>query len=212
MTTYSIYSDRDEIEAERPCHAPDDAWCGDRPALECEIDLLHVEYRLDDIYRLQDARGLLKSSHACACPDSAIIDELVASGPIVELGAGKGYWARLIRDRGGDILAIDKIVRSNLWSPLEHGNEYSLRPFEDRTLLVVMPPRPGFEGILQQWHGSHLVVVTEGPFPHSDSHKMWAPERRAMDDAGWRLRKKRLLPEVACKIVSPKHATFWERG
>jgi hypothetical protein len=69
MTTYSIYSDRDEIEAERPCHAPDDAWCGDRPALECEIDLLHVEYRLDDIYRLQDARGLLKSSHACACPD-----------------------------------------------------------------------------------------------------------------------------------------------
>jgi hypothetical protein len=102
-------------------------------------------------------------------------------------------------------------VRSNLWSPLEHGNEYSLRPFEDRTLLVVMPPRPGFEGILQQWHGSHLVVVTEGPFPHSDGHRIWAPERRAMDDAGWRLRKKRLLPEVACKIVSPKHATFWER-
>ena len=40
-------------------------------------------------------------------PDTVIIDELLPVGPILEVGGGRGYWARLLRDRGADVLASD---------------------------------------------------------------------------------------------------------
>lgn len=43
-----------------------------------------------------------------AVPSNKVICQLAALGPLVEVGAGTGYWARLITDAGGDIVAFDE--------------------------------------------------------------------------------------------------------
>lgn len=57
-----------------------------------------------------------------AVPNPAAITVLAGLGPIVEVGAGTGYWARLITDAGGDIIAYDRTP------PFEHPGVDPARP------------------------------------------------------------------------------------
>jgi len=53
-----------------------------------------------------------------AIPTKAVIQRLAALGPIIEVGAGGGYWARLIRDVDGDVIATDvEAPETNGWYP-----------------------------------------------------------------------------------------------
>jgi hypothetical protein len=45
--------------------------------------------------------------YAWAIPDARALRILAALGPLVEVGCGKGYWARLLRDYGVDVVAYD---------------------------------------------------------------------------------------------------------
>lgn len=65
------------------------------------------EWELLDIEQIE-MRNALRACFAYAIPNAAAIDRLVAAGPLLEVGAGLGYWAKLVRDRGGDILAVDR--------------------------------------------------------------------------------------------------------
>mgnify|MGYP001603501330 CR=1 FL=1 len=56
------------------------------------------------------AREILVRLYAWAVPTEEVIRTLVKHAPIVEIGAGTGYWAHLIHQMGGDILAYDQIV------------------------------------------------------------------------------------------------------
>ena len=49
----------------------------------------------------------LTGEFAWAIPDERAIRILKHFSPIVEVGAGKGYWASLLKKAGGDILAYD---------------------------------------------------------------------------------------------------------
>jgi SAM-dependent methyltransferase len=42
-------------------------------------------------------------------PTHAAIAEIAACGPILEVGAGSGYWARLTRQAGAEVVAVDLI-------------------------------------------------------------------------------------------------------
>jgi hypothetical protein len=66
------------------------------------------------------ARDRLTSRYAWAIPDIDALDELSAHAPLIEIGAGTGYWAWLLRQRGVDILAYDIEPPT---SP-EHSNGY----------------------------------------------------------------------------------------
>lgn len=53
-----------------------------------------------------------------AVPTADAVRRLAALGSIVEVGAGGGYWARLIQDVGGDVLATDATATgTGTWSP-----------------------------------------------------------------------------------------------
>jgi hypothetical protein len=126
---------------------------------------------------------------------------------VVELGAGTGYWARLIQDRGGEVVAFDNWSWQNsspLWFPVATGNESVLDNYADRTLLLVMPGRPGkADQFVRHWKGDRLVVVTGGGFPFTDD-----PFREtAVFEGGWQLLEDRKLPEA----VGTKVATSWRR-
>jgi hypothetical protein len=40
-------------------------------------------------------------------PNEAALTTLAALGPLVEMGAGTGYWARLLKMRGAQVLPMD---------------------------------------------------------------------------------------------------------
>jgi len=48
--------------------------------------------------------------YAFAIPNEEAIDTLIQYGPIVEIGCGLGYWARLVQDAGGEIIPYDAHV------------------------------------------------------------------------------------------------------
>lgn len=137
--------------------------------------------------------------YAYICPDRAVLDRLVHGGPIVELGAGRGYWSRLLRDLGGDVIAYDDwswAPAGERWTDVETGNEASLAAHADRTLLIVKPPRPGTGRMVRAWPGRLLVVVTDGPYPNTRLAGDGEREAvAALADGGWSLDRAHALSD-----------------
>lgn len=68
------------------------------------------------------SRRELCRRYSFAIPNDAALDAITGLGPIVELGAGTGYWARLLAARSADIIAFDKAPGD---AENSHGNYYS---------------------------------------------------------------------------------------
>jgi len=62
--------------------------------------------------RLQ-IRQHLSRKYAFGVPGNSALDCLARYQPLVEIGAGTGYWARCLRERGVDIVAYD--VMGDAW-------------------------------------------------------------------------------------------------
>ena len=60
-----------------------------------------------------NCRDWLARLYAFAVPNKAALDELATVSPIVEVGAGTGYWASLLRSQGVDVVAYDSIPPSS---------------------------------------------------------------------------------------------------
>lgn len=57
-----------------------------------------------------------------AIPDERSLNILSYFSPLIEIGAGNGYWARLLRDRGVSILAFDKTINhKDNWTTVKRG-------------------------------------------------------------------------------------------
>jgi len=96
----------------------------------------------------------------------------------MELGAGTGYWARLLYERGVDVIAYDRWPPpspenpfhgpSAPWYPVQAGDEQVVEHHLDRTLLLVWPTwnEAWPAGAVARFHaagGRCLVIVGEGP-------------------------------------------------
>ena len=117
------------------------------------------------------SRDRLVRKYAWAVPNDAALDALGRLGPIVEVGAGTGYWAKLLQDRGVDVRAFDAKgeTRARYCDAVEHttvelGGPEVLSQFPDRTLFLCWPPLGGelVDECLRAYAGSTLVLVGEG--------------------------------------------------
>lgn len=84
----------------------------------------------------------LVEEYAWAIPNEAAIDTIVEWSPILEVMAGSGYWARLITDAGGDVLAIDiDAPVGEEWYPVWRADARDVvTDYPERTLLMIWPP------------------------------------------------------------------------
>lgn len=73
------------------------------------------ESRAEQWVRLSVLAAPLSEKYAWAIPDSRALNILSSFGPLVEIGAGKGYWGSLLSDLGVDIVCIDKFVPEETW-------------------------------------------------------------------------------------------------
>jgi hypothetical protein len=85
--------------------------------------------------------------YAWAIPSNEALDALVKLSPLVEIGAGAGYWARLLHERGANVVAFDNTLTDNhwhdetgVWYPVLQGGIEQAAEFPDHTLFLCWPP------------------------------------------------------------------------
>lgn len=69
-----------------------------------------TESRIQSWIRLEIVGQCLMDKYSWAIPDSRSLRILSNFSPLIEIGCGKAYWAYLLRNRGVDIIAVDKYV------------------------------------------------------------------------------------------------------
>eukprot|EP00873_Tetraselmis_striata_P044700 jgi/Tetstr1/464964/TSEL_009698.t1 len=111
--------------------------------------------RRAELFQLMAEQGEpLRGKYAWAIPDQRAIRIIANFSPLVEIGAGKGYWAMLLRQAGADVLALDitgssrkkgaapgKKGLQGQWSEVRKGGPKVLQTVETlgRTLFLCYP-------------------------------------------------------------------------
>ncbi len=120
----------------------------------------------------REKRLELVRKYSWAIPDEDAINEIVKYSPIVEAGAGTGYWAWLISQKGGDIIALDKFPPATSYNyynhnyqhfPVYYGDEESIKDYQDRTLMLCWCPYNNDMGYnhIRNYNGNHLILIGE---------------------------------------------------
>jgi hypothetical protein len=119
-----------------------------------------------DVYA---GRRALQRKYAWAIPNEAALAVLVESSPIIEIGAGTGYWAALASSRGCDVVAVDENPGRNNWCnhapyfDVVKGSTEHVNRHRDRTLFLCWPPMTSMaRSALGQYRGQRVVFVGEG--------------------------------------------------
>lgn len=122
--------------------------------------------------------GILKlrlvycDQYAWAVPNDEAISTLVKYSPIVEIGAGRGYWASLVASAGADIVAFDLNPPTrrqvNTWHR-QSGTFFKVSKadldvvgtYRDRTLFLCWPPHGSDVALrtIQNYKGKTVIYV-----------------------------------------------------
>lgn len=109
-----------------------------------------------------------------ACPNAEALELIAAQGPIIEIGAGAGYWAHLLRSRYHvNILAYDHKPPSkgkshyhkgcSAWTGVVYGRPVKTKKHPDRALFLCWPPMYSTmaEDALKHYKGDTVIHVGE---------------------------------------------------
>jgi hypothetical protein len=142
-------------------------------------------------YRL---RHELVMKYSWAIPNREAIEAIVSLGrPIVEIGAGYGYWAKLISEAGGKIKCFDEVPRnihlSSLptWYNVEAGGPEKAAENTDHALMLCWPPynESMAADALRCYSGEYLIYVGEsygGCTGDNNFHEMLIAGWEKIDD------------------------------
>jgi hypothetical protein len=114
-------------------------------------------------------RDYLTHYYGWPIPTEEAIMKAVDLAPIVEVGAGGGYWASLIREADGDVIAYDIATAGKsdyswkAWTEVEQGDEYKASDHPDRTLFMSWPLGSNLfaEWVLEAYNGDDVIYVGE---------------------------------------------------
>jgi hypothetical protein len=122
-----------------------------------------------------DSGCLPDSAHdAYVFPSDSTLAMLAGLGPLVEIGAGTGYWAYRLRSIGVDIVAFDQAPvdgdRTNKyhapnrpWAHVEQGDQTALPDYTDRCLFLCWPPSSSSLGdCLTYCRGDTIPYIGDG--------------------------------------------------
>lgn len=122
-----------------------------------------------DLYSWQKK---LQRTYSWAIPNDEAIAALVKHSPIVEIGAGTGYWANLVTQAGGDVLAYDIAPGKNEWCDVPACYHPVIKSYAapaalrhpDRALFLCWPPYRALwlARALKAYKGTTVLYVGEG--------------------------------------------------
>lgn len=146
---------------------------GENPYLDLFRRLMAT--RPSPLLDLAERRRELASLFSWAIPTDAALELLAKYAPLVECGAGMGYWLGLLRARGVDAVGYDarRPGRSNAyhrgarrpWAQIERRSSVAAaRSHRDRSLLLCWPPydddAASFE-VLRAYRGDVVIHIGE---------------------------------------------------
>lgn len=144
--------------------------------------LTAFEQANNDSRHRYDHRIALVKQYAWAVPNDDAINTLTALSPLIEVGAGSGYWASLIRQAQGTIHAFDTPVGASAYSfdakhaPISVGGAGITAHYPKHTLFICWPPYDNsfaYDALMahRRAGGTKLVYVGEGSYGCTgDSH------------------------------------------
>jgi hypothetical protein len=121
-----------------------------------------------------DALTTLAQHYSYVFPDDRSLTALCGIGPLVEMGAGTGYWAYRLRALGVDVVAFDQAppdgdrdnryhTRTPTWTEVIAGNHTILTRYSNRALLLCWPPLFSTLGeCLTFYSGNTVAVIGDG--------------------------------------------------
>lgn len=119
--------------------------------------------------KIVEYRRVFVDVFAYAVPNAAAIETVVAHSPIIEIGAGSGYWARLVMEAGGTVAACDVDPPPAKWAPVVEMDGIAFLDaladvHEDAALLLCWPPPCSemADRALRAYDGETVVYVGEG--------------------------------------------------
>jgi hypothetical protein len=121
-----------------------------------------------------DALTDLAQRYSYVVPDGRSLSQLVDLGPLVEIGAGTGYWSYRLRALGVDLVAIDQAppdgdrpnryhATTPTWTEVIAGDHTVLTEYSDRALFLCWPPLFSSLGdSLTYYSGNTVAVIGDG--------------------------------------------------
>ena len=121
-----------------------------------------------------DARLALAQRYSYVIADAQSLDLLSTLGPIVEIGAGTGYWASRLMAHGVDVIAFDQAppdgdmpnryhAPTPTFTEVKRGDQTLLRDYSDRTLFICWPPLFSSLGdSLMYYAGNTVACIGDG--------------------------------------------------
>jgi hypothetical protein len=103
-------------------------------------------------------------AYSWAIPNEEAIAALKELSPLIELGAGTGYWAWLLRQAGADVVAFDlNPYAPPHWTRVEAGDEGTVQEHTKRTLFLCWPSyqEPMAYQALERYAGQHFAYIGE---------------------------------------------------
>ena len=143
---------------------------------------LSLEEGFDKLLMIKE-RELLRQKYSYAIPNDEAINVIAQLSPIVEVGAGTGYWASMISKCGGTITAYDCCGENGYVKPDDIGKYYPVERWNpdfrtnwdgqnfsdylkpDHSLFICWPPikHPMADDYLEAYEGNTFIFVGEGP-------------------------------------------------
>jgi hypothetical protein len=132
---------------------------------------------LAQLLDLSERRRELASLYSWAIPTDAALDVLARYAPLVECGAGMGYWAALLRTRGVDVIACDLAPPGSKgrnryhsrgrrpWTEIQRSASVAaVRRHAGRSLVLCWPPYEddaASYAVLRAYRGDVIVYIGE---------------------------------------------------
>lgn len=138
---------------------------------------LFYHENLTELIKKKMTRSDLIRRFSFAIPSSEGIKEIIKYSPLIEIGAGNGYWAYIIHQYGGDIIAFDNNKRNEVWDTeykeqyykkywfdVKNGNEKEINNYPKRTLFLSWIEYCSEMGLrcLKKYKGQYFIHVGEG--------------------------------------------------
>lgn len=188
------------------------------PFLAAHRELLAQEAILRQSRQWLPAARRLVRAFSWAVPTPEAIRVLVECGPVLEVGAGNGYWAWCVQQAGGDIVPTDSHpgksniwVENHAWTAVHRMTALDAVKEHDHATLFACwaPPDRGeytyFREAAKAFRGKRIILVGERA-----SEPAGAECTGAFDTQRWRLVSSLTLPSLPFGAYDNELAV-WER-
>ncbi len=114
--------------------------------------------------KLVDIRSATVEKYAFGIPNKEALNEIALHQPILEIGAGLGYWSRLLQDRGVQIRPTDLIPpdeAENPWTKVFSGTPQDLLAYPGRTPFLCWLPESNAQSMANFYQSETILWVGE---------------------------------------------------